>query len=462
MSDSSFSRNPRGDLTQGSVRQHLFRLSFPMALGITALVSFQLVDTWYIAQLGTTELAAFSFTFPVTMLVFHLILGFSIAISSVVSRLIGEGLFNDVRRVITHGMMLVAIVSTIIGLLGYAFHDAIFRAIGADASMKALISDYMVPWFLGLVLVSLPVVTNGAFRAHGDSMTPTLIMVSSAIANALIAPVMIFGYLGFPRMELAGAAYASLLANGVGAAVAIYLLWHRNGLISSEYLLKLNNFGNSCKRVLFIALPAGITSAVPAIIAGVITKYIAIVGPVSVAGFGIATRVEALILIPLMAAAGGMSPILGQNWGARKFERVSECMTDTIWFNIWWSMAMAGLLGLFAEPIASLFSSEGSVTHTAALYFWIVPISYACGNLMNGWVAAMNAIGKPIQGVLLVFAKCIILLLPAIIGGYHLGGITGLFVGIAIVNLISGLASHYYARHILHSSMAKLIDQQAR
>src|SRR5690606_34598012 len=193
--DKSFSRNPRGDLTLGSVRQHLFRLSFPMALGITALVSFQLVDTWYIAQLGTKELAAFSFTFPVTMLVFHLILGFSIAISSVVSRLIGEGLFDDVRRVITHAMMLVAIVASMIGVTGYLLHDHIFRAIGADASMKELISQYMVPWFLGLVLVSLPVVTNGAFRAHGDSLTPTVIMIASAVANALIAPVMIFGLL---------------------------------------------------------------------------------------------------------------------------------------------------------------------------------------------------------------------------------------------------------------------------
>jgi Na+-driven multidrug efflux pump len=125
----------RVDLKTGKITDHLVRLTIPMIWGIAAIVSFQLIDTYYVSLLGTKQLAAMTFTFPVTFLVFTIIMGFGIAMSSVVSRLIGEGREDDVKRVTTHGLILAFGVGLGLAVVGYIFRDAIFAVMGADAEM---------------------------------------------------------------------------------------------------------------------------------------------------------------------------------------------------------------------------------------------------------------------------------------------------------------------------------------
>ena len=117
----------RVDLKTGSIQSHLVRLTIPMIWGIAAIVSFQLVDTYYVSLLGTEKLAAMTFTFPVTFFVFTIIMGFGIAMSSVISRLIGEGRENDVKRVTTHGLILSFAIGLAMAVIGYIFRDNIFE-----------------------------------------------------------------------------------------------------------------------------------------------------------------------------------------------------------------------------------------------------------------------------------------------------------------------------------------------
>ncbi len=442
-------KNDKGNLTEGDLRAHLIRLSVPMLWGIGAIVSFQLVDTYYISRLGTDALAAMSFTFPITFTLFNIIMGFSIALSSVAARMIGAGQYADVQRVTTHAILLVAIVAASIAAGLYFFLDPLFSLMGADVVHMAYIKDFMHIWLAGAVCISVPMVGNAAFRASGDTKTPAIIMVTAALANAVLAPIFIFGLLGMPRLGVQGAAMVTVAANATAMVVGLYFLWHRYHLISATHLVKLRDFGDSCRRLLMIAIPVGLTNILTPLVAAFITHLLAKTGAEAVAAYGIAMRVEAFVVIPLMAVSIGLAPIVGQNWGAQKMDRVQTVVGYALRFCVQWSLAVAAVLVLLAHPLATLFSNDARVVQYTAYFFLIVPASYVFGNLLHGWGSIFNAMGKPQLAFAFLFGRMVVCLMPATMLGAALGGVTGVFVAISLVCAGTGIAAHLYGVRLL-------------
>ncbi len=437
----------KGDLTQGSVTKHLIRLSVPMIWGILAIVSFQLVDTWYISMLGTTELTAMAFTFPVTYILFSLVLAQGIAASSVLSRLIGKGNMSRVRRVATHSLIFAFLSGVAFAVLGLATTDPLFEMMGATPEMMPIIRDYMHIWFAGSIFLTIPMVGNSGIRATGDTFTPAMIMTSAAILNAMIAPVLVFGLFGFPRLEVQGAAIATLLANIGTTIAALYVLYYKKRLISrSRWHMSL--FKDSIKKLLAVAVPVSIATILQPASAVVLTTLLAKHGASAVAAFGIANRVEAFVFVIIMALATGMAPIIGQNWGAGRYDRVHETLRIAIKFSVYWSIGAAVVLVAGAEKIARAFTTDPVVIHETMLYFWIIPVTYALGNLVQGWSSAFNAMGMAKQSFNMIAIKLIVLTIPAALIGSHVYGVAGIFAAIALVNMVTGIGFHLYNRRL--------------
>lgn len=446
----------RIDLRTGNIRAHLVRMTLPMIWGIAAIVSLQLVDTYYVSLLGTEKLAAMSFTYPITFFIFSIIMGFGIAMSSVTSRLIGEGREEDLRRVTTHGLILVFIVGSVLGFIGHSLHDSIYRAMGADEDMRKLIYEYMAIWSLGVPFLAIPFVGNSAMRAAGNASTPAMIMVGMAVLNALLAPVFVFGLFGFPKLELQGAAIATITSQITASIACLFVLAKRNKMLLALSDLHTNLFGDSVKRLIFIALAAGLTSAVNPFVNSVIIGLLAGYGPEAVAAFGIATRIEGFAFIILMALAVGMGPIIGQNFGAKNFTRVHETLRSAIGFSVLWSIGTAAILFMLAQPIAGIFSTDPIVIYYAAMSFMIIAPSYMFNNLVNGWSSAFNAIGKPQMSLMMTVIRMIVLMIPAVAIGAYIGGVMGVFAAISIVNVITGIGFHVWSRMVFLQTEAKL------
>lgn len=440
----------KGDLTTGPLRAHLIRLTIPMIWGILAMISFQLVNTFYISLLGTEKLAAISFTFPITYIIFAVFLGFGIGMSSVVSRLIGEKKTDDVKRVTTHGLVMVVIAGALVAALGLMLMNPLFRAMGADGVLLRMIDDYMNIYYIGTVFICMPIVGNAAMRAGGDTLTPALIMTGAALANAALDPLLIFGLFGFPRLELRGAAISTVLANSGAMIAGLYIL-RRRAMISAHYLKDMSRLGDSARRLLFIAIPAGLTSAVPAILNSVIISLLSRSGAAPVAAFGVVNRVEAFVFVIMMALAVGMAPIIGQNWGAALRDRVRETLKLAITFCVVWSVFVAIVLGLFGDLIAAGFSKDPDVLKIIVLYFTLVPFSYPFANIVSGWGSAFNAMGKPQYSAGMIFLKMIVILIPAVHIGYTSYGVAGVFGAIAAVNVVTGIAFHAFGRHVCNA-----------
>jgi putative MATE family efflux protein len=432
----------KGDLTTGPVGGHLVRMTIPMLWGMLAVISVQLVDTYFISLMGDTDvLAGISFTFPVTMFISHLVFGINIALSSVVSRLIGAKDMEDSRRVVLHGLLLALGVSSVIALITFLCLKPLFTLLGADETTYPAIEQYMPLWLLASAILALPVNANSAMRAAGDTLVPALVMTAISLINLLIAPVLIFGWFGFPAYGVFGAALSTLLAYIGGAAIALYILIGKRHLIALDGL-HLDKFRDSMKRLLVIAIPAGIAQTIMPATSAIIVAIMAGYGSAAVAAYGVVTRIEAFSMLFVIALAIGMAPIIGQNWGAQNYDRVHKTISIAIVFNLIWSALAAVILGVFAVPIASAFSDDPEVIRYASLFFWIVPITYGIGNLVFGWSSAFNAMGKPQKSFVMIFVKAFVLTIPAVYIGSWLYGMMGIFFAAALVNVISGILFH--------------------
>jgi putative MATE family efflux protein len=327
---------------------------------------------------------------------------------------------------------------------------------GADPALIPMIRDYIGIWYMGAVFVTLPLVGNAAIRASGDTMTPAVIMTVAAVVNVILDPLLIFGLAGFPRLEIQGAAISTVLANAAAALAGLYILYAKKHLLCLKYLTNLSNFGNSSKRLLVIALPAGLTNSIQPLVNALIITLLAKTGVEAVAAYGIVSRIEAFAFIVIMGVAVAMAPIIGQNFGAKRMTRVHETLRLAIQFSVLYSVTVAVVLFLFGRTIVGLFDDNELVIGYALLFIWIVPCTYAFSNLVHGWGSAFNAMGMPQWSFVMVVIKMIVLMVPAVMVGHYFYDITGLFVAIALVNLFAGIGFHFWSRKILKAKTNQL------
>ncbi len=433
-------RNIHARLTEGSVSRHLFKLTLPMAWGILAIMAFNATDTWFVAQLGTRELAAMSFTFPVVMVLISLGIGLMAGTSSVLARAIGQRDHGRVRRITTDALVLSALLSLVVTSVGLLTFEPLFRLLGASEALLPLISDYMTTWYAGYVFLLVPMVGMGAIRATGDSTFQSRLLIAAAVINVILDPLLIFGWLGFPRLEIQGAALATVLARAMTLVAGFYFLQFKMPMITYERP-PWSNVWASWKGVLHVGLPATGTNIIIPLSTGVIVAIIAGFGSHAVAGFGVAVRIEGMALVIFYAMSAVIGPFVGQNLGAGKGERIREAMKLSALFCLGFGALIALLLGLGAEWLTRLFNEETAVVAVGASYLHLVPLSYGTAGIIMVVNAAFNGLGRPLPAVVISITRMGVLYVPLAYVGAHLFGVNGVFVAATLSNLLVGTAA---------------------
>jgi putative MATE family efflux protein len=441
------------DLTQGSIPRKLVQLTLPMMMGIISMVAFNLIDTFYVGQLGKTELAALSFTFPVIMVIFSFIQGLGIGATALIAKSIGKKNRDKAARETTDSIALTMLITGFFVVIGLLTIEPTFRLLGADENTAALVEEYMRIWYFALFFVSVPYVGNSAIRATGDALTPAYIMLFAVIINAILDPILIFGYLGAPAMGLKGAAIATAVSRALTMVLSFYILIHREKLIT--FVNPSREVLSGCwKSILFIALPSGAARLVVPIATGIITGLLAGYGDYAVAAFGIGSRVEFLAASILFGLSASIGPFVGQNFGSGHISRVKEAVKVSIQFSFIWGLIAWGLLVLFAKPIASIFNDSEDVISTVQLYLWIVPAGFGLQGILSIVNSQLNTIGKPLQASMIIVAQMLVLGIPAIFIGKELGGIQGIFLALAATYVVGGVISLI----VSHRIMKKMSD----
>lgn len=432
-------------LTEGKVSTQLIKLTLPMVGGIFAIVAFNLADTYYVGQLGTEQLAAMSFTFPVVLTLGSLAMGLGVGASSIIARAIGEGDHSRVQRFTTNSLTLAIVAVGLLASLGLLTIDPLFKVLGAGPDVLPFVRQYMQIWYIGMMFLVIPMVGNSAIRAAGDTGTPSLIMIFSAVLNILLDPLLIFGLAGLPEWGLAGAAWATVISRAVTLVASLLVLQFKEHMLSPRFP-DLQETLWCWKDILYVGLPAAAASMISPISIGVITSLLAVHGSVAVAGFGVASRVESFAMIVLMALSASIGPFVGQNWGGKRYDRVGKALLQSFIFCLLWGGLMAAVLALAARWLAPLFNDDPAVVAIATRYLWIVPISYGGAGIIQVASSIFNALGKPIPAIVMTILRMFVIYIPLAYIGSQVWGPVGIFTAATLANLLVGLGAFLWSR----------------
>lgn len=417
----------------------LVRLSTPLSIGIVAMFAVTIVDTYFLGQLGTQPLAAISYAFPVAFAVMSLAIGLAAGTGSVLSRAIGKGDRSRIVSLTTHSLVLALILGIIVAALGMVSIRPLFSLLGAEGGVLDDIEIYMRIWFYGLPLLVLAQVAGSILRANGDALVPSSLMIAGAAVNIALDPILIFGGFGIAGMGIEGAAWAAFASRIVMPVVIIPVLLFRDRLIN----LKRTSWGEvleSWKEIARIGVAAAIGNAVNPVAVSIVTAILAVYGDQVVAGFGVAGRLEGLAVIPMLALSGSIGPVAGQNWGAGQYGRVREAIRFAFLVCVGWSAFVAIIFWIGGGWFADQFSDAVVVGAEASEYLWIVPITFAGYGITIVAAGAFNALGRPVLGLGLYLVRSAIFYVPLAFVATALFDTTGVYVGIAIANVLAGVA----------------------
>lgn len=434
------------DLTQGRVPTALAKLTAPMVMGVSSSILVQTLEMGFIGQLSTQHVAAITFTFPLAMILTSIALGISIGTSSVIARTVGAGNHEQVARLGTHSLILVGGLMAVLSAIGWTMIDPLFAAMGASPAMMPLIHSYLDIYLPSTALFTLTMIAGSIMRANGNANIPGVIMTIGAVVNLALDPILIFGWFGLPRLELAGAAWAMTLTRIVTAVIMLYYVTAGNMVSTQQWFA---HFFASAKRILHVGLPATATQLIGPVTAALITTMLARHGDVVVAGFGIAGRIEAVAAIMMFALSGSIGPFVGQNWGGGEIERVRQGVKASYLFCLIYGFCMAVPLFFFGAEIAALIDDEPTSLVTAAFYLSVVPWSYAFWGVLMMASASFNALGKPLPGTALAFTRMFFVYLPLAYTLNHYYGYKGIFVATALSNMLLGIAAWLWFRQRL-------------
>lgn len=434
-------KNRQTDLLTAPVASTLKNMTIPMIYGMVLLMTFNLVDTFFVSLLGTQPLAAISFTFPVTFTVISLTIGLGIGTSAVIAKSLGKGDSSSAKDSGTASLYMTAVVVGLLSFAGYIFSDPLFLMLGASHELLPLIHDYMDIWFLGSVCLIGPMIGNAILRAAGDTKSPSIIMGSAGLINAVLDPIFIFGLGPIPAMGIKGAAIATFVSWVFGLAYVLHLLVKQRNLVHG-HLIGIKELFRSSRDILKIGLPAAGANMLTPIAAAILTAIVAKYGEPAVAAFGVGTRIESIACLVVLALSMTLPPFISQNFGAGNMKRVEQAYKTSVKFVLVWQVLIYGVLVLFAPMIADVFAKEQEVADIIMLFIWILPLAYGFQGIIILTNSSFNALHKPMVALVLSIIRLFVCYVPLAYLGSVFYGLHGFFIGGFIGNVLMAAISY--------------------
>ncbi|MFV8748977.1 MATE family efflux transporter [Nannocystaceae bacterium ST9] len=428
----------RATLLEGDIRKILISLTLPMALGIVFVIAIDLTDTLWVSVLGTDELAALSFCFPVIAAIMSASMGLGIGATSAIARAIGAGDEQRVRRLTTHSLILAFVIVAALSSIGLLTQRWLFGLLGAEGHLLDLVVEFMTIWFISSAFLVVPMIGSAAIRATGDMRTPMWIMFTAAVLNGVLDPILMFGWGPIPALGFVGAAYASLISRMITLVAMFWVLGRRLRMLE-PLRANLGELVASWRTILSVGLPATLTNMLGPLAAGVMTSLIAAHGNHAVAAWGVCTRIDSFLMIPIMALGASLTPFVGQNWAADRNDRVASGLIEARRFAIAWGLGGWLLLALFGSHVGGLFSDDPEVVEVISLALMVIPASYAATGLVMVVSAAFNAIDQAVRATLISAMRSLLLAIPLAWLGDAMAGLLGLLLGLVVASLLTAV-----------------------
>ena len=429
---------------QPTLAKQLFSMTWPMLFGVLSLMSFQLVDSAFIGQLGVLPLAVQGFTLPLQMVVIGIQVGLGIATTAVISKALGANETRYAKQlgglVLMIGSVGVAIISVLIWLLRYP----ILSMLSAPDTVMPIIDSYWPWWLLSSWTGALLYFYYSICRAHGNTMLPgTMMMITSGV-NLVLDPIFIFTF----DLGINGAALATIVAFSFGILVVAPRVkkshWATTQWQDLNVVKSVRSIGN-------IMGPAMISQLLPPLSSMLATKLLAGFGAAAVAAWALGSRFEFFAIVSVLALTMSLPPMVGRLLGAKNYDDIQSLVSIAVKFILIFQLLIAVITFAVANPLALLMTSDIQVEQVLEMHLMIVPISLGSLGVCMLMVSICNALSKSYTALTVSALRLFVFFLPCLWVGSQLGGIRGLLLGACLGNICAGIAAYLTYRRTIAS-----------
>ncbi len=379
------------DLTSGSVLRNVFVLSFPIVLTQFFQTAFNIVDTIFVGRLGSTALAAVGISGQILFLIITIIMGLAIGTSAMVARFVGAGDNDSAANVVVQSTFIGFFSSAFLAIIGIAYSKELLQLVGAKGEVLIEGMKYLQIILIAGIVMFLLFLLASILQGSGAAYTSLWILAISTVTNIILDPLMIYGIGFFPRMEVKGAALATVISRGLGVLIGIFVLMRGKSRIHVKSThLKIDT--GTMRQIVQIGVPSSIQMTVRSFVGVIIMRIVlSTYGKFIYAGYYVGMRVLMVALMPGFGIGRASGTLVGQNLGAEKPERsYQSAWTATMMYVV---IMLFFSLAAFSFPslLIKIFNTERLVVQAGANYLRIVSLSYI-------FVAVSIVLSKSMQG----------------------------------------------------------------
>lgn len=430
-------------LTTGSVMRHVIVMSATGWIGLVAIFVVDFLNLFYIAQLGQQELAAaIGYSGAILFFLLSFAIGITIAGTALVARALGAGRPDDARRLAASSLVYMGGFIGVITLLLWPLLGEALTLLGATGITHGIAMDFLRIVLPAMPLLAVGMALSGVLRAAGDARRAMHVTLAGGLTTAVLDPLFIFGF----GLGITGAAIATILSR----VVLFWVGWH--GAVTVHKLVarpRLADLITDARPLSAIAVPAILTNVATPVANAVVTAAIARFGDSAVAGYAVIDRLIPLAFGGLFALSGAVGPILGQNLGARLYDRVRRTLTDCLIVTTIYTIAVWAGLFLLADHVAAVFGVTGEGAELVRFFCRISAGSFIFVGALFVANASFNNLGFPMMSTVFNWGRATIGTMPFVwIGAAHAGAI-GAAGGFALGSVVFGALAVVYAYRVV-------------
>ena len=426
-----------------SLARQLFQMTWPMLFGVLSLMSFQLVDSAFIGQLGILPLAAQGFTLPIQMIIIGTQVGLGIATTAVISRALGEKQTQYAKQL--GGLILIIGslgVTVICGLL-WLIREPILALLSAPTSVYPVIDSYWPVWLVSALLVAVLYFYYSICRANGNTMLPGTMMMTTSAINIVLDPIFIFTF----DLGINGAAFATIIAFGIGVLFVAPKVTQKSWVCFNWTNL---DIAASVRSLGHIMGPAMTSQLLPPLSSMLATKLLASYGAAAVAAWALGSRFEFFSIVSVLALTMSMPPMVGRLLGENKIAEIRQLVNIACKFILGFQFFIAVITVMVSTQLADLMTSEENVADILNSHLLIVPLSLGPLGVCMLMVSVSNALAKSYTALTISALRLFVFFLPCLWIGSQVADIQGLFVGALVGNMLAGLTAWLMYQKIIN------------
>ena len=368
------------------------KLAVPASVGTLFQTLYTIVDTFYAGKISPEALSALSKSFPIYFLIIATSIGVTVAGTSLIGSSIGEKNEKNVLSYFGNVIIYSIIISIVVSILGFAFGEKIFLLMNSSQDVTILGLEYINVIFLGTILFILVVALNSFLHAEGDTKTYRNVLIFSFFLNIILNPILIFGFLFIPPLGITGIGIATLIAQFISLLVILIKILNNQRIKQ----ITLDHFKAKfffLKNIFFQSMPITIAILGYSIAATIVFTYVGLFGEYAVAGYGSATRIEQVVLLPILGINTAIISIIAQNIGAKYYDRVEQSYFTSIKYGLFIMLIAGVVIFISADIVPKFFSSNPDVIMHGSMYLkisaFILP-AYPIFFLSNGFFMALK------------------------------------------------------------------------